>query len=143
MITLFNSLTALMLWVSQVSGLAMPPGNKLPEITFGEMVPDICGKTNYLGQEWHGKIVFNQHMFNTYDRISQTCTIAHEVTHYLQEVNKVDMSWPEPQAYSVQAQCLHMFGGHDREAKWAEQMASQKDPYHQTSCTKLTSKLEN
>ncbi len=65
--------------------------------------------------------------FYTMDKEQQWCTIAHELTHYLQFVNKADpiICKLEPPAYTVGAVCFHMLSKSGNE-KWSYEQAEIK-----------------
>lgn len=68
--------------------------------------------------------------FYTMSKVEQQCTLAHELTHFLQGMNRIKfnkVSELEVPAYAVEAACLKM-NGYTEAEKWAvDQSESQRN----------------
>lgn len=115
-----NNIAALLIWVSQISGYPIPENTPEPKFDYANIYSAFAATTSFID----GKITL-QKSFHTMDKEQQHCTIAHELTHYLQFVNKVQFNnicELEPPAYAVETTCFHMYLKDENE-KWSLEQA--------------------
>lgn len=101
------TLTALMLWASQLSGLAVMD-NQLPTVEYSYGLSDTTGAVTHVRS---GNIEVNANVKWTPREF--TCTVVHELVHYLQfrhGLLPAPNSAVEPPAYEAAALCAWAYG---------------------------------
>lgn len=102
---------ALLVWASQASGLAIPPGVDPPKVEIVDELPNHWAGATFVGS---GTVQILK------DYQNDRCVWEHEFTHWLQWANHQPMM--ETPAYNVTAKCYRALG-ENHNAVWAEQQA--------------------